>query len=85
MTPNIAPGTRVVVRTADGERVETRAITSVIDGLDFPVVWVCAEAEWDAAEAEEREPQGVPWPAEDVEPDENETAFRIVKEATESD
>jgi hypothetical protein len=86
MTATIAPGARIIVRTADDRRVGGRAITAVIDGLDFPVVWVCAENEWCAAKAEQREPEGIPWPAEDVEPaderDDNETAHRIVEEAT---
>ena len=66
MTETIAPGARVTVRTADDRLVDVRAITAVIHGLDFPVVWVCADDEWGAALAESREPQGIPWPAADV-------------------
>lgn len=35
-------------------------------GRDFAVVWICRPEEWEAAQAEGREPEGVPWPAEDV-------------------
>jgi hypothetical protein len=38
----------------------------MLTGRDFPVVWVCTEAEWQRANSEGREPQGIPWPAEDV-------------------
>ncbi len=31
------------------------------------VVRVCTEEEWSAAQQEGREPDGVPWPIEDVE------------------
>jgi hypothetical protein len=64
----IQPGDLVTARTADGQFRRRRAITGVVDGLDFPVVWVCSPAEWDTAQAEGRQPEGLPWPAEDVEP-----------------
>jgi hypothetical protein len=35
-------------------------------GRDFLVVWICRPEEWIAAQAEGHEPEGVPWPAEDV-------------------
>jgi hypothetical protein len=63
----IEPGTRVRVRDADGEWLPRRAITGVEPGSTFEVVWVAKEAEWEAAAAEQREPEGTPWPAEDVE------------------
>lgn len=62
----IEPGTHVQVRTASGELLPRRAITEIVRGEDFPVVWVCREEEWEAAQIEGREPEGVPWPAEDV-------------------
>lgn len=59
-------GSRVRVRTAFSDWVIRRATTPVEDGVDFPVVWVCREDEWDTATAAGREPEAVPWPAEDV-------------------
>lgn len=49
-----------------------------------------SEEEWKASQAEGRDPDAVPWPAEDVRPlangadaeDENEAGFRIVQDAT---
>lgn len=35
-------------------------------GDDFAVVWVARPEEWEAATAEGCDPQGFPWPAEDV-------------------
>jgi hypothetical protein len=62
----IKPGSRVLARSAFDELLERRAVTGVQPGHDFPVVWVCPEEEWQAAHAEGREPDGLPWPAEDV-------------------
>jgi uncharacterized protein YcnI len=62
----IEPGSRVLARSAFDELLERRAITGVQPGHNFPVVWVCSEQEWQAAHAEGREPEGLPWPAEDV-------------------
>jgi hypothetical protein len=62
----IEPGSRVLARSAFDELLERRAVTGVRPGHDFPVVWVCSEDEWQAAGAEGREPDGLPWPAEDV-------------------
>jgi hypothetical protein len=64
----IKPGAKVTARAIDGQLLERRAITEVIEGDDFPVVWVCREEEWNAARAEAREPEGFAWPAEDVDP-----------------
>jgi hypothetical protein len=62
----IKPGLVVVARDAEGEDLPRRALTGVVDGHDFPVVWVCREEEWTEAEQEHRKPEGAPWPAEDV-------------------
>ncbi len=62
----ITRGTPVQVRTAAGELLPRRALGEIARGEDFPVVWVCRDEEWDTALLEGREPQGVPWPAEDV-------------------
>ena len=59
-------GDHVLVRAADGTELPRRALGDVTEGTDFPVVKVCREEEWGAAQADGREPQGVPWPAEDV-------------------
>jgi hypothetical protein len=59
-------GDHVEVVDAEGERLPRRALSDVVDGADFPVVWVCREEEWVAATREGRAPEGVPWPAEDV-------------------
>lgn len=67
-TPAITPGDPIIVLNAYGQREPRRAITGVVAGLDFPVVWACREEEWSAAHSEGRDPQGVPWPAEDVHP-----------------
>jgi hypothetical protein len=66
--PEIIPNTVVTIVTALGDRLPRRALTPVVTGSDFLVVWVCREEEWLAATAEGREPEGVPWPAEDVLP-----------------
>jgi hypothetical protein len=63
---NFQAGDQVEVVDAEGERLRRRALGGVIDGADFPVVWVCREEEWVAAKHEGREPEGVPWPAGDV-------------------
>ena len=62
---SIEPGTIVLIRTADDKQLQRRATSGVEDGLDFPVVWVCTEDEWAARNGST--PQGLPWPAEDVE------------------
>lgn len=64
----INKGDRVMARAADDEQLERRALTGVVMGVDFEVVWVVRPEEWEAAQAQGREPEGVPWPAEDVVP-----------------
>ena len=59
-------GDWVVAEAADGRARELRALGGTVAGGDFAVVWACSSAEWDAAEAEGREPEGIPWPADDV-------------------
>lgn len=63
---SIQPGSTVSVRAANGTILERRAITGPVPGDDFRVVWVCPLDEWEGAQAEGREPDGIPWPAEDV-------------------
>ncbi len=62
----IKAGAKVLARSAFDQLLERRAITGVVRGADFPVVWVCSEDEWETATREGREPEGDPWPAEDV-------------------
>lgn len=59
-------GDHVIVRSADGSQLPRRALGDITEGADFPIVAVCREEEWLAAQGEGREPEGVPWPAEDV-------------------
>jgi len=67
----IAAGSLVRVRTASGEWVDRRAVSGVVDGYDFSVVWVSTEQEWNEARGTGREPEALPWPAADVIPREN--------------
>lgn len=59
-------GAKVLASAADGTTRELRALGGVTAGGDFAVVWACSEREWETAEAEGREPVGIPWPADDV-------------------
>ena len=63
---HIERGDWLTGEAADGVPRELRALGGAIAGGDFAVVWACSPAEWDAATAEGREPEGIPWPAEDV-------------------
>jgi len=65
---DIKPGERVLAVNARGEHSERVALTGIVQGRDFAVVWICTPAEWEAAASRDREPSGVPWPAEDVSP-----------------
>lgn len=64
----IQPGDKVIVVDAFGVEHERRALTGVVPAHDFDVVWACRENEWETAVAEGRQPEGVPWPVEDVRP-----------------
>jgi len=59
-------GQHIVVRDAYGNQLPRVALGPVDPGYDFAVVWACREEEWTAAHAEGREPEGTPWPIEDV-------------------
>jgi hypothetical protein len=63
----IKTGSLIEVQDAFGDRLRRRALSGVEPGDTFPVVWACREEEWEAAQAEGREPEATPWPAEDVE------------------
>ena len=56
----IEPGMPVLVRTAFGDELPKVAVSGIVDGHDFPVVWVAALGA-DESDAD-------PWPAEDVRP-----------------
>lgn len=62
----IERGRPVLARDALGEELERVALGVPRRGDDFPVVWVCRADEWALAEHEQREPNGVPWPLDDV-------------------
>lgn len=62
----IEPGTIVSALTATGDPVTRRAVSGVVDGLDFPVVWITPEDEWTASQRDGRPANALPWPAEDV-------------------
>jgi hypothetical protein len=65
----VKPGVKVLARDALGDLLERRAITGVETENGNQVVWLCKEQEWLAAESEDRQPEGFPWPAEDVSAD----------------
>jgi hypothetical protein len=62
----VMPGSKIQVRDFGGRRLIRRAVTGVIAGQRFPVVWACSEQEWHRAQEESREPDGMPWPADVV-------------------
>ena len=64
----LVSGQRVTVRTSGDRFINKRAVTPVVEGTDFPVVWVCREEEWEAARTEGREPHATPWPASAIQP-----------------
>ena len=66
MAEVIQRGDLVIAVDAEGDELPRRALGGPEDGANFLVVWVCREEEWHAAQREGREPDGVPWPAEDV-------------------
>lgn len=62
----VGVGTPVVVRDAFGKYLRRIARTGVVRGHDFLVIWVARAEELEAAKAERRDPQTMPWPAEDA-------------------
>jgi hypothetical protein len=59
-------GDVIIVRDARGRELRKRALGPVVQGGSFEVLWACREEEWLSAQAEGREAEGMPWPAEDV-------------------
>ena len=68
----IRRGTLLECETAGGGHVTMRALGGVVQGYDFPVVWVCTQEEYARAEAAGAEPDGIPWPA---------SAVRVIEQA----
>ena len=62
----IQPGDKVTVRSADNRRFPRRALTGVMEGDNFQVVWVCREDQWTGTIPQVLVDKGVPWPVEDV-------------------
>jgi len=58
----ITRGDVVQATTASGEVVSLRALGAPEPGHSFEVLWVATEAEWDRAERDGDEPDGLPWP-----------------------
>ena len=61
---DITDGTRLIVRTAAGERLHMIATGRPVRGRDFPVVWVCSALDYGSPARSERL---VPWPLDEVE------------------
>lgn len=56
----------VLCRDAFGKMLPKVVVRKGDVGRDFPCVAVVSEAEWELAAEEDREPEWVPWPIEDV-------------------
>lgn len=59
---DIHDGTFLACATAGGGEVTMRALGPVVQGVDFPVVWVCVPAEYEQAGTARNRPGGIPWP-----------------------
>lgn len=53
------------VTTASGVQVQMRALGAPEKGRDFPIVWVCTEADYDAALSGD-ESVRIPWPLDAI-------------------
>lgn len=60
----IERGDQVVVTDAAGKEHPRRAVTGVVRGHDFLVVWVCKEDRWPTEPS--LEAGAIPWPADAV-------------------
>ncbi|HJQ01141.1 MAG TPA: hypothetical protein VJ851_06050 [Jatrophihabitans sp.] len=63
----IERGHRVRATTAGGDQVVMVALGAPHQGADFQVVWVATEAEWERAQRDGDEPDGLPWPVTAIE------------------
>jgi hypothetical protein len=59
-------GDKILVTDAAGRIHKRRALSGVMMGEDFPVVWACRAEEFEEATRSGIAPSGVPWPAGDV-------------------
>lgn len=62
----ITRGDEVEATTAAGDTVRMRALGSPQPGYSFEVVWVATQAEWERAQRDGDEPDGLPWPTESI-------------------
>lgn len=62
----IQRGDLVDVTTADDQVVRMKALSGPVRGRDFPILWVCSEAEWQRAELAGEDAEGIPWPVQYV-------------------
>jgi hypothetical protein len=58
----IQAGTLLDCVTADGGHIIMQALGPVLQGLDFPVVWVATPEEYQRALDTGDEADGIPWP-----------------------
>ena len=61
----ITSGTHLNVTTASGDQMPMRALGAPTQGRDFPIVWVCTEADYEAALAGD-ESVRIPWPLDAI-------------------
>lgn len=66
MDRSLRAGVAVIATSKWAGNLSWIATGPVTRGATFPVVWICAPDEWEAAQSEERDPAAVPWPADDV-------------------
>jgi hypothetical protein len=64
----IHEGQKILARTSGDRLLTRRAASGIVQGDDFPVVWICREEEWQEAKREDRMPTSIPWPATAVSP-----------------
>lgn len=63
----ITRGDAIRATTASGIQVNMRALGEPERGHSFEVLWVATEDEWDRAQRDGDEPDGLPWPTSAVE------------------
>jgi hypothetical protein len=63
---DIQAGDLVEVTTASGSTLHMRALGSPQPGHLFPVVWVATEDEWERAQTEGDDADGIPWPTDAI-------------------
>lgn len=62
----ITRGDLLEATTAGGTTVPMRALGDPFQGQRVELVWVATEAEWDRAQRDGDEPDGLPWPTDAV-------------------